>query len=453
MARAQRLIDTAKRSLPEGTFAVGLGLLVSGLTAYLFQILAFRALSKGDYTALNGLWVIAFVLAPGFFLPLEQEVGRALAHRRARGVGGGPVVRKAAIAGGLLCAGLIALSLITEFVARALGGKGLSGWFFHDRQILVPILAIALATYAFQMITRGTLAGNGRFRPYGVILAAEGIIRIVPVAVLYAAGVTDLVWYGLCFAVPPVIASLVALRGQHGLLAPGPDAPWSELSVNLSWLFGGSVMSQALSYSPIVGVLILANGKAQRDIAADFIVGFFIARIPILLFQAVQAALLPRLAALASANRIADFRAGVRKLIYIVVGIGVIGVVAGATLGATAGQILFGDKFKLDNGDLALLAAGSGLFIVALTLAQALIALLGHARAAWAWLVGNVVFVIVTAFVSHDLFLRVELGFVAGCAASAVAMALFLRAQMAAGIPADSLAHLVEQIETEPLEI
>jgi hypothetical protein len=317
----------------------------------------------------------------------------------------------------------------------------------------VPALAIAHATYAVQKITRGTLSGNGRFRPYGVILAAEGLIRIVPVVALYAAGVSNLVWYGLCFAVPPVFASVIALRGQHGLLAPGPDAPWSELSVNLSWLFGGSVLSQALSYSPIVGVLILANGKSQRDIAADFIVGFFIARIPILLFQAVQAALLPRLAALAGANRTADFRAGVQKLLYIVVGIGVIGVVAGGTLGATAGQILFGNKFKLSNGDLALLAAGSGLFIGALTLAQALIALLGHSRAAWAWLVGNVVFVIVTAVASHDLFLRVELGFVAGCAASAAAMAWFLRAQMAAGIPADSLTHLVEQIESEPLEI
>ena len=45
MARAQRLIDTARRSLPEGTFAVGLGLLISGLTAYGVQIVSFRALS------------------------------------------------------------------------------------------------------------------------------------------------------------------------------------------------------------------------------------------------------------------------------------------------------------------------------------------------------------------------------------------------------------------------
>ena len=453
MARAQRLIDTARRSLPEGTFAVGLGLLISGLTAYGFQIVSFRALSKADYTALNGLWVIAFVLAPGFFLPLEQEVGRAVADRRARGIGGGPVVKRAAIAGALLCGSLIALSLLVEGVSDAIGAKGLSGWFFHDRQVLVPCLAIALATYAFQMITRGTLAGNGRFKPYGVILGAEGVIRIVPVVVLYAAGVTNLVWYGLCFAVPPLLASLVALRGQHGLLTPGPEAKWSELSVNLSWLFAGSVLAQALSYSPVVGILLLANGPAQRDLAADFIVGFFIARIPILLFQAVQAALLPRLAALAAANRIADFRLGLRKLVSIVVGIGLLGVAGGALLGSTAGKILFGDKFKLDNGDLALLAAGCGLFVLALTLAQALIALMGHARATYAWIIGNVVFIVVTAVASHDLFLRVELGSIAGAGVAAVAMAWQFNRRLRAGIGDASLASLVEQIEHEPLEI
>jgi hypothetical protein len=63
--------------VPEGTFAVGAGLAISGVTTYGFQILAFRGLSKPDYAALNALWVFVFVLAPGVFLPLEQEVGRA----------------------------------------------------------------------------------------------------------------------------------------------------------------------------------------------------------------------------------------------------------------------------------------------------------------------------------------------------------------------------------------
>ena len=64
--RAQRMIEAARKlPVPEGTYAVGLGLIISGITAYGFQILAFRGLSKTDYAALNGLWILLFVVAPG----------------------------------------------------------------------------------------------------------------------------------------------------------------------------------------------------------------------------------------------------------------------------------------------------------------------------------------------------------------------------------------------------
>jgi len=451
-SRAQRLVEAAKKPVPEGTYAVGLGLVVSGVAAYVFQILAFRALPKAEYTALNGLWVIAFVLAPGFFLPLEQEVGRAIAHRRAQNVGGGPVVRRAALAGTGLCAALIFLVLLVEGIMRAAGTDGLASSMFHGKSVLLPCHILALMTYAFQHLTRGTLSGNGRFGPYGLILAAEGIYRIVPAAILYALGVDNLFLYGLVFALPPVFASLTALYKQHGLLEPGPEAPWSELSVNLGWLFGGSVLAQLLSYAPVLGILVLAS-PAQRDVAADFIVGVFLARIPILLFQAVQAALLPKLAGLIGSGRHADFKAGLRKLLMLVGAVGVLGVIGGYVLGPTAGEILFGNKFKLDATDLALLAAGSGLFILALTLAQALIALMGHSRATYAWIAGNVAFWIVAVASAHDLFLRVELGFVAGCAISAACMWLFVHLRIRHGIPDDALAELVEQIEHEQLEI
>ena len=125
-SRAQRLIEAAKKPVPEGTFAVGLGLVVSGITAYVFQILAFRALPKAEYTALNGLWVIVFVLAPGFFLPLEQEVGRALAHRRAQDIGGGPVVRRAAHGGLRPLRRAHLLVLLVEGIMRAAGTDGLA---------------------------------------------------------------------------------------------------------------------------------------------------------------------------------------------------------------------------------------------------------------------------------------------------------------------------------------
>jgi O-antigen/teichoic acid export membrane protein len=446
-SRAQRLIATARKApLPEGTYAVGFGLLISGIAAYVFQILAFKALDKPEYAALNGLWIFVFVVAPGFFLPLEQEVGRAVADRRSRAIGGGPVVKKAAFAGSVLTGGLIVASLLlaafTPLVDRL----------FHGRDVLLLCFVVALATYAVQHITRGTLSGSGRFGPYGVILAAEGILRVVPVLVLFVAGVDDIVWYGLALAVPPALAAAIALRGQAGLLASGPEAEWSELSTNLTLLFFGSLTAQTLSYSAALGAIVLAKGSRERREAADFIVGFFIARIPILLFQAIQAALLPKLAALAGAGRHADFRAGVKKLLLIVIGVGVLGVLGGASVGPIAGKILFGEKFHLDNLDLGLLAAGSGLFILALTLAQALIALLGHARALIAWSIGLSSCVAVVAFASSDLFLRVELGFLAGCGAAAGAMALLLARRMRSE-SAESLSRLVEAIEHEPLEI
>jgi O-antigen/teichoic acid export membrane protein len=445
--RAQRIIEAARKvPLPEGTYAVGFGLIISGLTAYGFQILAFKALDKPEYAALNGLWIFVFVVAPGFFLPLEQEVGRAVADRRARGIGGGPVVKKAAFAGSVLTGALIVATLLlaafTPLVDRL----------FHGQEVLLICFVIALITYAVQHITRGTLSGNGRFGPYGTILAAEGLLRLVPVLVLYIAGVDDILWYGLALAIPPVIASVIALRGQHGLLAPGPEAEWSELSTNLTLLFLGSLTAQTLSYSAALGAILLAKGPRERAEAADFIVGFFIARIPILLFQAIQAALLPKLAALAGAGRHDDFRNGLKKLLMIVVGVGLLGVIGGATIGPFVGKILFGEKFHLDNVDLGLLAAGSAMFILALTLAQALIALLGHARALVAWSVGLAICVLVTAFSSDDLFLRVELGFLAGCSAAAASMALLLFGRLRTESP-ESLSLLVEAIEHEPLEI
>ena len=122
-----------------------------------------------------------------------------------------------------------------------------------------------------------------------------------------------------------------------------------------------------LSYAPFLGAQLLAT-PGERTAVADFIVGLFLSRIPILLFQAVQAALLPRLAAQVSSGQTDDFRRGMRNLIFVVSCIGLVGVIGGATLGPPVGHILFGNKFELGNLDLALLAAGSGMFILALTL-------------------------------------------------------------------------------------
>ena len=232
---------------------------------------------------------------------------------------------------------------------------------------------------------------------------------------------------------------------------PGPPAPYSELSSALGWLLLGSLLTQALSNSAYLAAVALATpGEANR--VGKFAAGILIARVPILAFGAVQAALLPRLAGLAGAGRKEEFRTALRRLVMIVLVVGVVGAVGGFSVGHAAGRLLFGSKFTLGNRDLGLLAAGSGAFILAVTLAQALIALRSYAAAALSWLAGVAAFV-VTVALGHDLLLRSELGFGVGSLAAAAAMLACLAVRLRSKVPMDALDRLVEGVQHEPLEI
>ncbi len=355
-------------------------------------------------------------------------------------------MRRASVLGGgfavlIACAVMVA-AFTTSLVSRLFAGHG----------GLVVCLVIALFTFGIEYLARGAFAGTGNFNAYGVSMAAEALLRLAPCIPLALLGAKNPVWFGLCLAIPPLLATAIAVRGRTGIMQPGPPAPYGEISANLGYLLGGSLFAQVLGYAPFIGAQALAK-PSQRTAVADFIVGLFLSRIPIVLFQAVQAALLPGLTSLVSAGRDDEFRVGVRRLVLVVVGIGVLGVAAGWVAGPTAGRLLFGTKFNLGRSDVALLAAGSGLFILSLTMSQALIALSGHAFTMYAWLVGLVTFIATTAVVGHELFLRVELGSIAGALGSLAMMMAFYTRRVRKGVASGNLASLVEQLGYEPLEI
>jgi O-antigen/teichoic acid export membrane protein len=440
--RVQRLAVAAKKlPVPEGTWAIGAGLLIVGLSAYGFQILAAKRLTSNDYDSLNVLWALVFVFSPGLFQPLEQEVGRAVAARRARGEGGGPIVRRAALLGAFL-----ALSVA---VACAIGYRPIVDDLFDGRAVLIIGLFIAIAFYYVAFITRGTLSGNGRFGAYGLMHGSEGTVRIIGCIVLFAIGTKTVGPWSIALAAPPMFAVLISLRGQHDLLQPGPDAPYSELSGALAWLLIGSVLAQLLSYASVFGVTHLAT-SSQKDLSSHFITGLFIARVPLLMFQAVQAALLPKLAGLASEGKHDDFRIGMRQLIGVVVGLCLSGTLAATLIGPWAGQKLFASKWDLGNRDMFLLTLAATAFILALTMGQGLIALKAYKENACGWIVGIVAFV-VTVALGHDLILRNESGFLAGGAAAALVMAALLFPRMKRG--GATLGDLVQVVEHETLEI
>ncbi|MEA3076301.1 MAG: hypothetical protein QOF60_1209 [Actinomycetota bacterium] len=418
---------------------MGAGLLVQGLGAYVFLVVSARALGPQRYSALTVLWTLVFFAAPGFLFPIEQEVSRAVSARRAMGVGGGPVIKRAAILGGGLAVALMVVSVAVR--------KPILEHLFDHQGLLLVALVVALPAYAAIHLSRGALSGSERFVAYGSVLGLEGAVRVVASVILVVAGVHSAGAFGLLVALGPAVAVALVLSRQRNLLEPGPEAPWSELSEALGWLLLGAVLAQAFVNASVPLVKILAPDN-QKEIAGQFQAGLIISRVPLFLFQAVQAALLPKLAGLAAKGKIADFRTGLRRLVIVVVAVGVLATLGAWVVGPFALRTLFGAKFnQLGHADLGYLALGGAAFMLSTALSQALIALKGYARVAVGWFVAIVVFGAVVALLNGLLF-RVEIALVSGAIVSVVAMALQLRSQMRSGVP-DTAGPLIEAVTPE----
>ena len=415
--------SSSRAPLPEGTIPVGIGLLVAGLASFAFLRVGKSAMG-GDkaFSPVLSLWFATFALAPGFFLPLEQELGRAISHRRAIGQGARPVVRKVVLLG----AGLASAVVLVVLGA----GSAITNSYFDGDWVLLVALLVAFASYAPVHLARGIASGSGRFRAYAVVMGADGAVRVVLCIILAVVGIKTAGAYGLAVALAPLAGFLfVAARGQLRT-EDGPPASWKEVTPNLGWLLLGSVFAAGLvNAGPVSATLLKADN--QKDFVTQFGYGVLLSRIPLFLFQAVQAALLPRLSGLAARNELDEFRAGFRKLMYIVLTVGVLG---------TSGAFLVGPFIikKMYDADLssrtmAMLALGSAAYMAALALAQAVIALKGHALVALGWGTGMATFVLVTWLSGHDLFRRIEYGLVASSLAALLTFSVALKSRLRSG--------------------
>jgi O-antigen/teichoic acid export membrane protein len=405
-------------------------------------VVAARALGKDEYAPLSVLWAVGFLTGQGFFLPLEQEVGRVLAARRTRGEGGGPVIRRAAVLG----AGLLAVVLAGIAAAYAPIREHL----LHGDGILVLAWALALAGTAAGHLSRGVFAGEGRFLPYARFIGGEAGFRAVACVALALLGVSTVGPYGLAFGLAPFLGLALAWRGQHGIVQPGPPATMAETSSALASLLLGSLLSMVLVNAGPIAVELLAE-PSQDSAVSRFVACLVIARVPLFLFQAVQAALLPRLSELASSGEMDELREGMDRLLQLLFALVAIGVVVALAVGPLVVPLLFGGGFELGRRTMGLLALGSGAYLVAAAVSQANIALGGHTRMAMAWAVGVAGFLVAVAVASEDLFLRVEVAITVGGFAALGAQAAVLLQLLRSGAdvtPGD----LVEAITDLPLE-
>jgi O-antigen/teichoic acid export membrane protein len=401
-----------RSALPSGSFTIGSGLLVGGVSIYVFFRLGQEALGQDGFKPIVSLWFVMFALVPGFFLPLEQEVSRSVAHRRALGDGVRPVVHKVAPV-----AAAITLLLV---VAVALARTRLTNDLFEGSAVVTLALVIALVGYAPFHIARGICSGLGHFRIYSLMIALDGLLRVIACAVFLLAGLDRVGPYALMVAVVPLVIAVGAFGSGRLRTSPGTPASWGELAPNLGWLLLGTLCSGALINAGPLTVDLLGEGTAP-EVVTRFGNAVLLARIPLFLFQAVNAAMLPRLTQLVTLGNATEFRAVLRRLFTLVGGVGVIGVVGAFIAGPWVLDLVYDGG--IDRRTITLLAFASAVYMLAQACAQSVLSMSGHVFVAVGWVTSFASFVATAAWSSDDLFLRVELALITS---AAVALAIFM---------------------------
>ncbi|MCW2615913.1 MAG: polysaccharide biosynthesis protein [Frankiales bacterium] len=395
---------------PAGTFAVGQGLVVLGISTYVFLALAGRTLDAVGFAQVSVVYTAVNVLGGGLFYPVEQQLGRLTAAQVARGEGSGRLLGAAAL--------VVAVLLVVTLGFVGLSSPAWTGRLLAGDGRMVAALGAGLCSYAVVYFIRGALAGAGRFRAYGAQLGLEGVLRVIGAGLLVVTGADSALAFAALIAVCPLVAAACVAGQARGLLTAGPSTGVRPVASSLGLLLVGGVAAQTLANAGPLLVALLAT-SSERERVGIFLAAVVLARVPVFLFAAVQAVLIPDVAGAAAAGRWVDVRSSVRSLVLLVGGLGAFSAAAAAVLGPAVVRLVFGDDFAIGRVDLVLLALSGCVFLLAQVCAQALVALGRLEDALGGWLAG-LAGLAASASVVGDLELRVELGLLLGSLVAAV---------------------------------
>ena len=361
------------------------------------------------------LWGLIYILGPGLFQPLEQELARATANRAGRGEGSAPVFRQATRIGTVQ----LGFVVVGAIVAWPLGLDHL----LDDRIDLLVALILSMAAFMVAECVRGVLSGRHEFKRYSAYFAAEGLSRVFLAGVLAVIGVEVVGAYAVSVGIAFAIATVVGVGTQRPFVKPGPPAPLGELTPSLGWLLVASLGEAfMLNVGPVA--LEIVGTELGEEAPGVFLNGLIISRVPLFFFQAVKAALLPNLARMAGENDLTGFRDIQVRLVAAVLTVAVGSVVVMAAIGPWLVETLFGDE--IGATDMALLSASGGGLMVMLSLSLGLVALDHTHLAVVGFVVGVATFPVALLF-ANEPFLQVESALVAAVIAGSLVTAALLK--------------------------
>ena len=412
-----------------GAAVLSIGIGASGALTYAYFALASHELSTDDYGSLVLLWSVLFVAVFTLYRPIEQLVSRTVSERAVTEAPAGPALRAAARIQGLI---------VVAFVVAALLLRGpIEDGLLSGETTLYWVFLVAGPAYAVSFLTRGYLAGTGRFGLYGATLLLESVSRFL-IAVLAVVGVVEGVdAIAIAIALAPlltlaVIPAIVLRRAGAGPAADGPT-PDSDIDVMRGGHFVAAAFVIMLSEQALLNAGVVILGATATAAAAGLLFNvLLLARAPQVLFGAVTTSLLPSLTRHRTEGGEAGFAAFRRETATTVRSV-LAGAAAIALVVAIAGprlmELTFGSDHDYGRAGLLIVVAGMACHLCALTLTQASLARDRAASAAARWAGCAAAFVAWSFLPLLEDVRRIEVGY----AGAAALLVLLLLADFRAG--------------------
>ena len=298
---------------------------------------------------------------------------------------------------------------------------------------MVAALAAALLGLAVTAVSRGVLAGMGRFTAYGSQLAIDGGLRIALGGALGVAGTRSPTAFGLTLAVPPLLSAAWMAGPLRRELHPGPAIAWRVMCRRLGLLIATMLLAQLVVNVAVINVRLLSPGDPA--VVGALLAAMILARVPLFVFTSLQVSLLPGLAGAIAAADKARFRRLAARGCGIVTVLGIAAGVPAAILGPRLIRVLFAARAALGHADFAWLASGTLFYMLALVLGQSAMALSRHRDQLLGWAAGVLVLVAITLG-PGEVKRRVEVAYALSSLTVAVVLALVvLPAHVKAGHP------------------
>ncbi len=365
--------------------------IVTGIAGYLVMWLTARTVGAAEYAVFGVFWSALFLVV-GILFGLQQEATRVVVARapNRQGAGPGPEHGPRSGRGGslwLFAAGAGALVVIVLLATALLWAPPSLG----EHSGLAVQVAIGSGLSAIVAVASGMLAGRQRWRVLGLVIAADGLLRLACVGVVLAvlAEPAPLAWAVVAPYVL-VVAGLFVIGGRRFLRDGRVGLSYRRLAANSAQtVVAASATAVLINGFPLV--LSLVARDLDAALLGALIFAITLTRAPLLVpLMALQSYLVTAF----TLRRGDERRLLATWLVVVAAGAAVVAAVVWLA-GEWALDVFVGADFALPATLLALLVLAAGCIGALCVSGPALLARGLHTGYAIGWVVASIATVVV----------------------------------------------------------